>query len=92
MNRDDLIWVLGHKNPDTDAICSAIAYANFKNMTDKGTYVPKKAGEMNEETRYVLKTFQCEEPETVFDVWPLSTRRALRAATLCEGPGSRCAS
>ncbi len=68
MNRDDLIWVLGHKNPDTDAICSAIAYANFKNMTDKGTYVPKKAGEMNEETRYVLKTFQCEEPETVFDV------------------------
>lgn len=68
LSTNNLIWVIGHKNPDTDSICAAIAYAHYKNMTGQGTYIPKKAGEINEETRYVLKTFQFEEPETVFDV------------------------
>lgn len=44
------IWVVGHKNPDTDSICSAIAYAHLKNKTTEGTFIPKRAGELNEET------------------------------------------
>ena len=42
---------------DTDSICSAIAYANLKNKTDDGEFIPKRAGELNEETKYVLDTF-----------------------------------
>ncbi|MDL2300890.1 putative manganese-dependent inorganic diphosphatase [Lachnospiraceae bacterium OttesenSCG-928-D06] len=56
------VYVIGHKNPDTDSICSAIAYADIKNRTDEGTYIPKRAGQINEETNYVLKFFQTEVP------------------------------
>ncbi len=60
------VWVIGHKNPDTDSICAAIAYAYLKNQTDgKRTYVPKRAGSISEETRYVLDYFKAEEPELV---------------------------
>ncbi|MCR5451478.1 MAG: putative manganese-dependent inorganic diphosphatase [Lachnospiraceae bacterium] len=62
------VWVIGHKNPDTDSVCSAIAYSYLKNQTDEGHYVPKKAGSLNEETRYVLRCFGAQEPETVKDV------------------------
>ena len=48
-------WVIGHKNPDTDSICAAIAYADLKNQTEDGIFIPKRAGHMNEETKYVLK-------------------------------------
>ena len=51
------VCVIGHKNPDTDSICSAIAYADIKNRTTKGTYVAKRAGQINEETEFVLKYF-----------------------------------
>ncbi len=50
------VYVVGHRNPDTDSICSAIAYANLKNkMTKTEDYVPYRAGQLNEETRYVFK-------------------------------------
>lgn len=50
------VYVVGHRNPDTDSVCSAIAYANLKNkMTKTEDYVPYRAGQLNEETRYVLK-------------------------------------
>ncbi len=62
------IWVIGHKNPDTDSICSAIAYANLKNKISANAYEPKRAGEINEETRFVLRYFEVEEPEFVSDV------------------------
>ena len=103
------VWVVGHKNPDTDSICSAIAYADLKTQaekksagtmagisvpvkssdeqhTDKGVqgrkaadksapadmpaniYKPKRAGELNEETKYVLNTFGAQEPELITDV------------------------
>ena len=46
------VWVVGHKNPDTDSICAAISYAYLKNQSgDKKTYVAKRAGAVNEETR-----------------------------------------
>lgn len=62
------MWVIGHKNPDTDSICAAIAYADLKNKTEKVHFVAKRAGNVNEETRYVLDKFEVEEPELVTDV------------------------
>lgn len=60
------VWVVGHKNPDTDSICAAIAYAYLKNQAgEERLYVPKRAGAVNEETRYVLDYFKAEEPEAV---------------------------
>lgn len=60
------VWVVGHKNPDTDSICAAISYAYLKNQCgDKKTYVAKRAGAVNEETRYVLERFGVEEPPLV---------------------------
>ena len=60
------VWVVGHKNPDTDSICAAISYAYLKNQSgDKKTYVAKRAGAVNEESRYVLERFGVEEPPLV---------------------------
>lgn len=59
------VFVIGHKNPDTDSICSAIAYAALKNKTDDGVFVPKRAGEVNNETKYVLDFFDVETPEFI---------------------------
>lgn len=60
------VWVVGHKNPDTDSICAAISYAYLKNQSgEKKTYVAKRAGAVNEETRYVLERFGVEEPPLV---------------------------
>lgn len=64
------VWVVGHKHPDTDAICAAIAYADLKNQieeNDKTVYVPKRAGEINPETAYVLKRFAASEPALITD-------------------------
>lgn len=64
------IMVIGHKNPDTDSICSAISYANLKNKVETGKfkYVPCRAGQVNSETKYVLERFGMELPEYVPDV------------------------
>ena len=63
------VVVIGHKNPDTDSICSAIAYAGLKNIIDAETeYVPLRAGQINEETQYVLKQFGMSAPQYVTDV------------------------
>ncbi|MFI3207844.1 MAG: DHH family phosphoesterase, partial [Eubacteriales bacterium] len=56
-NKKRSIYVVGHKNPDTDSICSAIAYANLKNKISSKEYKAKRAGQINEETQYVLKKF-----------------------------------
>ena len=63
MKNQEKIFVIGHKNPDTDSICSAIAYADIKNRTSqKVKYVPKRAGQINEETEYVLNRFGMQPP------------------------------
>ena len=62
------ICVIGHKNPDTDSICSAIAYANLKNLTSERSYEPRRAGEINQETAFVLEKFHMEPPEMCLDV------------------------
>ncbi len=61
------VWVTGHRNPDTDSICAAIAYAYLKNQLGEKEYAPKRAGNINAETRYVLDYFQVQEPELVTD-------------------------
>ena len=62
------VWVVGHKNPDTDSICAAISYAYLKNQLGERQYVPKRAGAISEETRYVLDYFKVEDPELITDV------------------------
>ncbi len=57
------ILIVGHKNPDTDSICSAIAYANLKNKLFSEKHVAKRAGEISEETRFVLERLQVPSPE-----------------------------
>lgn len=63
MKKQDKIFVIGHKNPDTDSICSAIAYCDIKNRSFQDRkYVPKRAGQINEETEYVLNRFGIQPP------------------------------
>ena len=63
MRNQEKIFVIGHKNPDTDSICSAIAYADIKNRTSQNVkYVAKRAGQINEETEYVLNRFGMQPP------------------------------
>lgn len=59
------VWVIGHKNPDTDSICAAISYAYLKNQIDHKGYVAKRAGSVSAETKYVLDYFGVEQPELV---------------------------
>ena len=56
------VYIIGHKNPDTDSICSAIAYAELKKKITGDDYVAKRAGQINEETHYVLKKFKVDAP------------------------------
>lgn len=62
------IIVVGHKNPDTDSVCSAICYARLKSEITGDNYVPKRAGELNAETQYVLERFGTKAPEYIDDV------------------------
>ena len=63
MKNQEKIFVIGHKNPDTDSICSAIAYCDIKNRTSqRQKFIPKRAGQINEETEYVLSRFGVQPP------------------------------
>lgn len=62
------IHVIGHINPDTDSVCSAIAYAAFKRQMTGKNYTAKRAGQINSETRFVLQKFGVPEPEYLSDV------------------------
>lgn len=63
------IYVIGHVNPDTDTICSAIAYANLKHQIDNKNYKAKRAGEINSETSFVLDYFKVDEPDYLDNVY-----------------------
>ena len=62
------VYVVGHKNPDTDSICSAIAYAHLKREITGNEYIAKRARQLNEETIYVLQKFHVEEPGLLSNV------------------------
>ena len=62
------VYIVGHKNPDTDSVCSAIAYANLKQQISEDVYIARRAGLLNEETQYVLDHFGVEPPKLLSDV------------------------
>lgn len=62
-NENKPIYVIGHKNPDSDTICSSIAYANFLHQMGYEAY-PIATGKLNAETSYALNRFGIQEPET----------------------------
>ncbi|MGA2247017.1 MAG: putative manganese-dependent inorganic diphosphatase [Verrucomicrobiota bacterium] len=64
------ILVIGHKNPDTDAICSAIGYAEFKRRTGMTEAVAARCGDTNDRIDFVLRTFGVPAPKFVADVSP----------------------
>jgi manganese-dependent inorganic pyrophosphatase len=58
------VYVIGHKSPDTDSVCAAISYANFKRLTgENASAIAARAGEINPETEFVLKHFGVEAPK-----------------------------
>ncbi|MBR4983714.1 MAG: putative manganese-dependent inorganic diphosphatase [Lachnospiraceae bacterium] len=62
-NYQNKVHIIGHKNPDTDSICSAIAYAHLKNQISEAEHIPRSAGLLNEETHYVLDRFGVDTPK-----------------------------
>ena len=64
------VIVIGHKNPDSDSICSAICYANLKRKLTGRDYIACRAGEINNETKYILETFHAEAPQLVETLEP----------------------
>ena len=77
------VYVIGHKNPDTDSVCSAISYAYLKNeLNDRDggdfQYIPTRNGHVNEETQYVLKHFGVKSPLYVTDIRPQVTDIEIR--------------
>lgn len=64
------VYVIGHRHPDTDSICSAIGYAELLNSKEPGKYVPARCGDINPETRFVLERFGVEAPLFIESVEP----------------------
>jgi manganese-dependent inorganic pyrophosphatase len=58
MKKKEPIYVVGHLNPDTDSVCSAIVYAHFLRERHKHNVIPARAGELNSETKFVLKRWK----------------------------------
>ena len=67
------VIVIGHKNPDSDSICSAICYANLKRILTGNDHIPCRAGELNQETAYVLEKFGVETPQLITSLEPRIT-------------------
>ncbi|MCD8019793.1 MAG: putative manganese-dependent inorganic diphosphatase [Clostridiales bacterium] len=78
MSEKKSVYVIGHKNPDTDSICSAISYAYLKNELaarddQQEFFIPARAGHINEETLYVLRYFDVPSPIYFADIRPQVT-------------------
>ncbi|MDD1674131.1 MAG: putative manganese-dependent inorganic diphosphatase [Methanomicrobiales archaeon] len=63
-------YVIGHRQPDTDSICSVIAYAELLNQAEPGRYIPARCGEVNPETAYALSLFRTDPPLYIESVEP----------------------
>jgi len=73
------VFVIGHKNPDCDSVCSAVAYAYFKNVVDKRyLYIPARAGELNSETKFALEKFDFEHPIEIESLTPTASDMDLK--------------
>ena len=84
------ILVIGHRNPDTDSICSAIGYAEFKRLTGMSNVVAARCGDTNERIDFVLETFGVPPPRFVSDVSP-KIRDVMQTNVMGLPPGSTVA-
>ncbi|NLB20987.1 MAG: putative manganese-dependent inorganic diphosphatase [Clostridium sp.] len=62
------VYITGHRNPDSDSICAALAYAEYKNKTDENHYIPVRLGDINRETYFILAYFGVEQPQFIENV------------------------
>ena len=84
------IFVIGHRNPDTDAICSAIGYAEFKRRTDMPEAVAARCGDTNDRINFVLETFGVPSPRFIADVSP-KVRDVMQTQVLSVTPDATAA-
>lgn len=63
------IYVIGHRNPDTDSICSAIGYAHMKQAMGENA-IAARTGKVNAETKFVLEKLGFEKPQLIMDLYP----------------------
>jgi manganese-dependent inorganic pyrophosphatase len=84
------IYVIGHRNPDTDAICSAIGYAEFKRRTGMPDAVAARCGDTNERIDFVLKSFGVCSPKFIADVSP-KVRDVMQPEVLSVSPDATAA-
>jgi manganese-dependent inorganic pyrophosphatase len=84
------VLVIGHRNPDTDAICSAIGYAEFKRRTGLPEAVAARCGETNDRIDFVLKSFGVDAPKFVTDVSP-KVRDVMQSKILSVSPDATAA-
>ena len=75
------VYVIGHRNPDTDSICSAIGYAHLKQALGENA-VPARCGKVNNETKYALEYFKVEQPLLLTDLYPRVKDVALECKTV----------
>ena len=75
------IYVIGHRNPDTDSICSAIGYAHLKQARGVNA-VPARCGKINNETKYALEYFKVDQPLLLTDLYPRVKDVALECKTV----------
>lgn len=75
------IYVIGHRNPDTDSICSAIGYAHLKQAKGENA-VPARCGKVNNETKYALEYFKVDQPLLLTDLYPRVKDVALECKTV----------
>lgn len=64
------VYIIGHRNPDTDSVVAATAYATLKHLLGKNEYVAARAGHLNPQTEYIFKRFKIEAPEYIPDLLP----------------------
>ena len=87
------IYTIGHRNPDTDSICSAIGYAHLKQAMGENV-VPARAGKVNEETKFALNHFRVEQPLLITDLYPrvkdITAKLSSRRRTVCAISARSC--
>ena len=67
---DKTVYIIGHKNPDTDAVVAAVAYAKLKNLLGFNNYFPARAGHLNPQTDYIFRKFDIVPPKYLPDMIP----------------------
>src|SRR6476660_5778889 len=79
------VIVIGHRNPDTDAICSALGYAEFKRRTGMDNAIAARCGDTNDRIDFVLKSFGVPPPRFIADVAP-KVRDVMTEDVVCVSP------